>query len=133
MSNDEYEVGYKKPPVKTQFKKGQSGNPNGRPKESKNMTTILTKELNCKIFIKENGVQTEVTKLEAMVKHMVNKAVNGDHRSQIKMLSMLQQIDSESNLEDLSDGLIDAFDEDDEQVIANIQARFLNDGDKKDD
>ena len=31
--NDEtdYEVGYGKPPKHTQFKRGQSGNPNGRP------------------------------------------------------------------------------------------------------
>ena len=31
-SKREYEVGYKKPPKEGQFKKGQSGNPRGRPK-----------------------------------------------------------------------------------------------------
>lgn len=32
----EYEIGYGKPPKEYQFKKGQSGNKKGRPKNSKN-------------------------------------------------------------------------------------------------
>jgi hypothetical protein len=32
VSDDDYEVGYGKPPENTKFKKGQSGNPKGRPK-----------------------------------------------------------------------------------------------------
>jgi len=36
MSND-YEVGYKKPPKQGRFKKGQSGNPRGRPSGTKNL------------------------------------------------------------------------------------------------
>ncbi len=30
--SENYDVGYKKPPEKSQFKKGESGNPEGRPK-----------------------------------------------------------------------------------------------------
>jgi len=35
VSDDDYEVGYRKPPKRSRLKKGQSGNPNGGPKERK--------------------------------------------------------------------------------------------------
>jgi hypothetical protein len=34
-TNRGYEIGYRKPPKATQFRKGRSGNPRGRPKRSK--------------------------------------------------------------------------------------------------
>ena len=40
MADDDYDVGYKKPPKTKQFKKGKSGNPGGRPKGSKNKIRI---------------------------------------------------------------------------------------------
>lgn len=42
---EEYEVGYGRPPTHTRFQPGKSGNPNGRPKGSKNTKTILMEEL----------------------------------------------------------------------------------------
>jgi hypothetical protein len=46
MSEQEEEkVGYRKPPAKTRFKPGQSGNLNGRPKGSVNLKTDLRSEL----------------------------------------------------------------------------------------
>lgn len=46
-----YIVGYKKPPVHTQFKKGQSGNPKGRPKSKQSMLTKIKNDI-C-LLIKE--------------------------------------------------------------------------------
>ena len=42
--SDDYEVGYKKPPIHTRFKPGVSGNPKGRPKGTKNLATDLAEE-----------------------------------------------------------------------------------------
>jgi len=44
----DYEVGYRKPPAKTRFKPGVSGNPHGRPKGASNFSTILDQELGIK-------------------------------------------------------------------------------------
>ena len=54
MSEDD-EVGYKKPPKKTRFKPGRSGNPKGRPKGCKNMRTIVKDILDRNVTIRENG------------------------------------------------------------------------------
>jgi hypothetical protein len=43
-SGREYDVGYRKPPKHKQFKLGQSGNPRGRPKGSKNESTIPARD-----------------------------------------------------------------------------------------
>lgn len=45
-NNDGYDVGYGKPPKVTQFKKGDSGNPKGRPRKSKSQRSIAGRVLN---------------------------------------------------------------------------------------
>lgn len=71
MLDDEYVTGYKKPPKHTQFKPGQSGNPQGRPKGTKNLATDLDEELSEKILVTEGGKQRETTKQRAMLKSLV--------------------------------------------------------------
>jgi Family of unknown function (DUF5681) len=75
---DSYEVGYGKPPRQSQFRKGISGNPAGRPKGSKNLATVLQQALQEKVVIREDGRRKTVTKLEAAVKQLVDKASSGD-------------------------------------------------------
>ena len=72
------QVGYGNPPEHTRFKKGKSGNPRGRPKGALNIATVLERALRDKVVINENGVRKTVTKLEAAVKQLVNKAASGD-------------------------------------------------------
>ena len=91
--SDDYEVGFKKPPKKTQFKKGQSGNPKGRPKGVKNLTTDLQEELESKIQITEDGKTFKVTKQRAMLKTMLAKAMKGDARSANVLINLAISIE----------------------------------------
>ena len=72
------EIGYGNPPKHARFQKGVSGNPKGRPKGKRNFVTVLAEALEEKIVIDENGVKKTVTKLEAALKQLVNKAASGD-------------------------------------------------------
>lgn len=73
-----YEVGFGKPPRQNQFRKGASGNPKGRPRGRHNWATVLEKALQERVVINENGSRKTITKLEAAVKQLVNRAASGD-------------------------------------------------------
>ena len=74
-------VGYGCPPKSGRFKPGQSGNPKGRPKGSKNTATILQEELNSRVPIRENGKLRNIPKRRAAIKQQVNKAAAGNDRA----------------------------------------------------
>ena len=76
-----YPVGYRKPPLQHRFKPGQSGNPAGRPRKSRNLNTLLEDELDRPIVIKEHGRERRIPKREAIVKRLVANALNGDQRT----------------------------------------------------
>ncbi|MDR0952622.1 MAG: DUF5681 domain-containing protein [Elusimicrobiota bacterium] len=80
MTND-YEIGYCKPPFNTRFKGGQSGNHKGRPKgqpKKEGIIELLGKELKTKLILKDGS---KITKEEALVRQLCNKASSGDFRS----------------------------------------------------
>ena len=76
--NESSDVGYGKPPKHTQFKKGQSGNLKGRPKGTLNLAKVLERTLREEVVINENGRRKVITKLEAAITQLVNKAASGD-------------------------------------------------------
>jgi predicted phosphohydrolase len=71
-------IGYGNPPAHARFKKGTSGNLKGRPKGTRNLAIVLERTLREKVIINENGIRKTITKLEAAVKQLVNKAASGD-------------------------------------------------------
>lgn len=78
---DDYEVGFGKPPKRTQFKKGTSGNPKGRPKGSPNTATLLDRILSEHTAVREGNQERRISKLEVMLRVLVNKACKGDARA----------------------------------------------------
>lgn len=87
-------VGYGSPPKATRFRKGVSGNPKGRPKGSLNVATLLFKILHEKVVIIEHGKRKKVTKFEATLKQLVNKAASGDLRAQRQLLELAKDAEA---------------------------------------
>ncbi len=87
----DYEVGYGKPPKHSQFKKGRSGNPKGRPQGAKGVRASIMRELERKVTIREGGQEVTISKAEAVAKRITNKALGGDMGAS----KMLLQFDAE--------------------------------------
>ena len=120
--NSNRAIGYCNPPEHTRFKKGQSGNPNGRPKGSFNIATVLGRTLREKLVIKENGRPRTVTKLEAAMKQLIDKATSGEMKAVQLLLSALVRSAEEREIQDPVAN--SALGEVDEKVIAGIMKRF---------
>ena len=117
----DYRVGYKKPPLHTRFRKGQSGNPRGRPRGSKNFSTLLADALNEPVVVTEDGKRRKISKRELGVRQLVNKFAMAEAQATKILLGLMQERDrlaAETSAERPS------FGADDEKVIANLLKRL---------
>lgn len=121
--NAKCEVGYGKPPARSQFKKGKSGNPRGRPKGKPNISTVLKKILDETVVINENGQRRLVTKLEATFEQLINQAVRGNvpaSRELIKLVLILEESAARAPV------TATVMDETNQRVLLSILTRFQN-------
>lgn len=86
LEDPPYEVGYRKPPKHSKFEAGKSGNPKGRPKGSLNLATAVNRALRETVEVVENGRRSKMTKLDATVKGLVNRAMKGDSKAVQQLL-----------------------------------------------
>ncbi len=75
-------VGYKRPPVATRFKKGQSGNPGGRPRKAISRRHIAEKVLSEKQRLggQPQGTRVWFPNLELVVMTLKQLAASGHHQ-----------------------------------------------------
>ena len=95
-------VGYGRPPHATRFRPGQSGNPRGQPKGARNLSTIIAAALSERVAVNENGRRRRITKLEAAVKQLVNRAASGEARATQLLLALVQANEARPAQQDAS-------------------------------
>jgi len=88
----DYEVGYGKPPKNSQFKKGESGNPKGRMKNTRNLKTDLNKILEKRISVREGDRKFMVSGQEGMLMSLMSKCLKGDTKAINTLINLAVRI-----------------------------------------
>jgi len=115
-----YEVGYGKPPKHTRFAKGRSGNPKGRPKGSRNFSTIVRDALNMPVKIKDRYGEREVRAIEASVRQLAAKAAAGDLKAIPRVVALASAYDDEN-----AEAVRDIMHSSDEDILEGFVERRL--------
>ena len=87
-------VGRGNPPKHTQFRKGKSGNPKGRPKGSKNLSTYLMEAARDHVTATVDGRIRKISKIQATAMQLATKAAGGDQAAIGKFLDWMDEIES---------------------------------------
>lgn len=94
-ADDDYKVGYRKPPKHSQFQPGQSGNPKGRPKGSRNFKSDVLDTLKTPIPVTQDGKKRKVSTQKAALMRLREKALSGDHRALDRLLELARLYNDE--------------------------------------
>lgn len=114
------EVGYGRPPVRTRFVKGRSGNPKGRPKGTRNLVTDLNEELSEPVMVREGDRLTRCSKQRAIVKKLVNEAAKGDMRAISQLVALYLRTPESTGPDEAFAPLAD----EDRAMLAGLYARL---------
>ena len=120
--SEENEVGKGNPPKHTRFKKGQSGNPKGRPKGTKNFKTDVQSTLAEPVKVTKDGAPKNVSSQKAALLRLREKALNGDARALDKYLALAKEF----NAEELPGDTAEALAAGDEAIIEGLEVRIRN-------
>ena len=84
-------VGYRRPPRRTRFRPGCSGNPRGLARPAP-VGPLVMKELSETVVLTdEKGAKRTFTKLELAVRQLVNRAASGDRHATLLVFSLMRE------------------------------------------
>jgi hypothetical protein len=98
----DYDVGYRKPPKQGQFKKGETGNPRGRPKRPKHavpemyeagMKAIILLEAYRLVDIHEGGKEARLPLIQVIIRKLGVAAAQGRQRAMRYFIEALGSIE----------------------------------------
>jgi hypothetical protein len=113
-------TGYGRPPEHARFKPGKSGNPKGRPKQSKNLKSIIQQALTSTVTVRENGRLRSVSKIEGVVLSQLERALKGNEKAALAVLRMAGHVDPLNGSDGPTDG--DQLSPADEKILAQLLA-----------
>jgi hypothetical protein len=120
----DYEVGYGRPPRRSQFQPGHSGNPNGRPKGQPTASEIFAREAARVVRMKVGDKIESISKLEAVFRTLFNIALAGDQRAIGMILAAHARLAVGEVGQDESDEQAFAASAPDEDALRRMLARF---------
>lgn len=91
-----YKVGPGHPPKEFQFKPGQSGNPNGRPANSRTMYSLMKEEFGRMVTVSDGKQKSEIAAKQALARKWLHDALRGDTKaSEIVLKFLTREMDSD--------------------------------------
>lgn len=97
VGGTEQKVGRGNPPKHTQFRKGMTGNPSGRPRGSKNLSTIIMDAARDQVTATVGGRARKISKLQATAMQLATKAAGGDHAAMGRFLDWVDEIETRAD------------------------------------
>jgi hypothetical protein len=104
MNRKDNALGYKNPPSWSRFKKGQSGNPKGRPKKKalpendtvqhSEVDDILRAELERMISVSDTGLTKQINMLQVVAKAQLKAAATGNVTAQRDIVRQAREIEN---------------------------------------
>ena len=120
-----YEVGYCKPPVSGQFKKGESGNPKGRKRKPKSLRGEVEALMSSKVSVAVGGEKKLLHLRQVLARALVSKAGKGDPRSLQMIINILKEPESSDPQANDLDGLTSQ----DKAMLDELLAHLTDGGD----
>ena len=110
-SEDDFKVGYKRPPQHSRFQPGSSGNPSGKQKAVRNLGSDVKRTLEVPVRLNEQGKARRVSTQEAALLRLREKALKGDPRSLDRLLELAKIFNNSAAVESVGDEALAAEDQ----------------------